>query len=563
MSKSIYSKVMVPKPKRSVFDLSYNNAFTARFGELIPCYVEDVLPGDKFRISNASMVRMNPLKVPFMGNIRVTTHTFFVPYRLVWKNWDKFITGGPDGTSAPVMPNIGAGNVAFNGVYSPTPLLDFLNKTRSFQAASGSTSTYNEVHPKVNILDLRAYWKIWNDYYRDQNLQQDLFDDSLTTHLVDGDGTSIMVGDVNTFVSQTGVNIPNGVTLNSIIATTQLAHRAWKKDLFTSALPWAQRGVPVSIPVFDAGVPVKYHVLSGSPEVPPDENGQFIFDLDASTAANNGLTSLVVQGIGASPTTGELVNGTSAASVNIEDLRMANALQRWLEHNALGGSRLKEQIFAHFGVTVPDFRLDRPEFIGGNTYSILSNKVMQTSETSQTPLGTLGGEGFGSGSMKPATYFVREHGIIMTLMSITPESIYSQGVHRRSLKFDHLDYFFPEFENLGEQEIKSEELYVDSNFGSNTKNGTTFGYGPRWYEYKDRVNEVHGLFRTSQAYWVPQRIFSGVPGLNGDFVQINPSKEGSLNNIFAVTDDPAPFQVLVHNSVRAVRPMSKYSRFNF
>ncbi|UCS96087.1 MAG: major capsid protein [Microviridae sp.] len=566
MSNSIYSKVQLRAPKRSVFDLSYQNAFTAKFGGIYPVWIEDCVPGDKIRYSNASLVRMNPLSAPFMGSVKATVHTFFVPYRILWSEWEEFITGGRLGTSNPSVPYIAVGT---GSGASDSNLLDFLSYSNTFYG--GDPATRTEITPLIqsvsssirsvpNALPFLAYWKIWNDYYRDQNLCPDIYPEALRTGIVNEDGLYLNTGNSVSLGTKFKSNV-------SIVYPYDVAYRAWRKDLFTSALPFAQRGDSVKIPI--AGlVPVlgsgnrgilkgvQYSDNNGTNPTGVDVHMQGGTLLVGSTSAPN-LAFNVNWTDKDSPF---MVNLGDSSSVSIEDLRSANALQRWLERNAIGGGRYVEQILSHFAERVPDYRLDRPEFIGGNTYNVMSSRIAQTSEDGNTPLGTLGGEGFGSGSMKPATYRCREHGLMISLMSIIPESHYSQGCHRRNLKRNKLDYFFPEFENLGEQSINNSEIFVTGT----AFDEKDFGYGPRYYEYKDRTSETHGLFRTSMSYWVPQRIFKSLPGLNNDFVQVNPVKEGSLNNIFAVTEGFAEqMQVLVHNSVRAIRPMSKFSKFNF
>ncbi|UCS96047.1 MAG: major capsid protein [Microviridae sp.] len=567
MSNSIYSKVQLRAPKRSVFDLSYQNAFTAKFGGIYPVWIEDCVPGDNIRYSNASMVRMNPLTAPFMGSVKATIHTFFVPYRILWSEWEEFITGGRLGTSKPVMPFI---TISDTQKFSNSNLLDFLSYSNS-QIVTNPISRVEKVPlardisttlgSVPNTLPFLAYWRIWNDYYRDQNLCPDVFPEALRVGVKNDDGIYLATTNKVVFGSKFLSNV-------SLTNNFDVAFRAWRKDLFTSALPFAQRGdsvkIPVAgiVPVLSSGNGGVFNAVQFRANNATSPTGSPVSMNDGVLNASNTNTPMMSFGVDWSDEADSpfLVDLGKSSSVSIEDLRSANALQRWLERNAIGGGRYVEQILSHFAERVPDYRLDRPEFVGGNTYNVMSSRIAQTSEDGKTPLGTLGGEGFGSGSMKPATYHCREHGLMISLMSIIPEAHYSQGCHRRNLKRDKLDYFFPEFENLGEQSINNSEIFVSGT----DDDRFDFGYGPRYYEYKDRTSETHGLFRTSMSYWVPQRIFKSLPGLNNDFVQVNPSKEGSLNNIFAVTQgDVEQMQVLVHNSVRAIRPMSKFSKFNF
>lgn len=528
---SIFSHVQVPNIRRSVFNLSYPNAFTCRFGEIIPAYVEEFMAGEKVKLAGLPYVNLQPLSAPILGNIKVDVHYFFVPYRIVWKNWEKFYTGGKDGLAKPAMPfdalTGGTLNVSFSHLF------DYLSKSRTNFSSSDKTKKVN-IHPKVNALDWRSYWLIYNEYYRDENLEKDLFDDSESNYIsIDADG-----------------DISKAPGYSSVIDGKNLfspAFACWKKDLFTSALPFAQRGAPVTIPSISQNV-----VAEVNGEFYPYVQAHFDTNHPGEIASDSGIT----------PNALGTLKTSEAASFSIEELRYASALQRWLERNAIAGGRYKEQILAHFGYEIRDYRVQRPEFIGGVSTIISASTVYQNSQTTNdSVLGTRGGYASGSAVMRPCRYTVPEPGLIMGMFIVRPErGYYSQGIHRRSLKFDKMDYYSPEFQSLGEQQIYNAELYAVAD----TADMKEFGYGPRYYEYKQRMPEVHGDFRTNLAYWLPQRVFSSPPALNQDFVHVDPSKDGGLNNIFAITDpNVAPFQCVLHNAVKAVRPLSKYSKFSF
>lgn len=537
---NIFSHIPLPKLKYSKFNLSYDNAFTAKFGELLPCYLEEVVPGDRFTIGAAPFVRCSPMSAPILGRLNATIHYFYVPYRIIWDNWYKFITGGRLGLDSPKVPHF---LPAQDSIYHR--LFDFLSMERT--SLDGKSST----RPEVVGLAWRAYWKIFSDYYRDQNLMPDLFDDTNSVYISTGDG---LISDLpgfrwSFFGSDNDISSPQ--------------FRAWKKDLFTSALPWAQRGEPVTVPVTG---------IAGREIVEFYRNtGTGLGDVLSASTDSSGAVSLKTVS-GSASSSGYLGTSVAAADrsgyVDVEELWNSMDIQRWLIRNAVGGARDVEQILAHFGVTVPDYRLARPEFLSGVRVPFLTSDVTQTSETNTSSvLGTLGGRGVAAGSMVPRKYRVPEHGVIMGIFSITPDAVYSQGVRRQHLKFDKFDHFFPEFQNLGEQEVYNDELFAQGSPESEGVHGHgTFGYAPRYYEYKSRTNEVHGLYRSSKAYWLPQRLFQSLPGLNKEFVQVNPGLETSLNNIFAIVDDSAdnqPFDVVVSNVVSAVRPMNKLVRFNF
>lgn len=532
MGREIFNFVQRPKLRKSVLDLSYQNVFTCKMGELVPCYIEEVLPSDKLRLTAAPFVRAMPLSAPIMGQVDVSMWYFFVPFHIIWDDFEEFITGGQDGLKKPVMPYFDKASNARSS-YDPK-LFDMLR----FESSVKRGVDYIRNRPVVNALPWRSYWKIVNDYFRDQNLQPDIFDDTSSSFLNTGSGLV--------------TSLPGYSDLFFGRNNDQCFMKAWAKDQFTSALPFAQRGAPVSIPV--SGGQVYWDSTEGQYDLTAIPN--------AGAEPSNPLLDIMAEGsqsVGSQASGPIKVRTDLSAGFNINDLREASAIQRFLEFNAIGGSRYIEQVATHFGTRVGDYRLNRPEFICGMKTPVLSSQVLQTSETNSTSaLGTQGGTLMASGVMKPRKYSFHEHGLVIGLMAITPRSTYSQGVSRFALKRDKFDFFFPYFEDLGEQEIYNAELYTDGT----DADMQSFGYGPRYYEYKNHENEVHGRFKDELAYWIPQRIFSSRPALNPDFISVNPEKEQSLNNIFAVTDsDQDQFYCLVQNSARYIRPMAKYSKF--
>lgn len=528
MSREIFNFIQRPKLRRSKIDLSYQNAFTCKMGELIPFYWEEVIPTDRAVFSAAPFVRALPLSAPIMGQLDLRMYYFFVPFHIIWDDFEEFITGGRDGISAPVMPYI-SNAVQDSYIRGRNLLLDYF---KLGNISGGSNNTTIVSHPRVSALQIIAYWKIFDDYFRDQNLSPSLFDENEVHHIPTTSGEFI--------------NLDEGVQGWQL---ARVANKAWDKDLFTSALPFAQRGNSVAIPV-------------GSGEVfyNPEDTDKY-YSVRANMDQKTGDTTLHTNGASFDdPAFGTLVSRpTNVNTFNINDLREASAIQRFLEFNAIGGSRYKEQVAMHFGGRVADYRLNRPEFICGMKTPVLSSQVLQQSQTSgNSVLGTQGGNLVASGVVKPRRYSFEEHGLVIGLMSITPRSVYSQGVSRFALKSDKFDFFFPYFENLGEQEIYNAEIYSQGN----SIDMNSFGYGPRFYEYKHRENEAHGDFVKSLSYWIPQRRFSSLPGLNQDFISVDPAKEQSLNNIFAVTDDAQDqFYCVIQNIAKFNRPMSKYSKF--
>ncbi|WGL31378.1 major capsid protein [Dipodfec virus UOA04_Rod_997] len=536
MSREIFNFVQRPKLRRSKIDLSYQNAFTCKLGELIPCYWEEVIPTDRAVFSAAPFVRALPLSAPIMGQLDLRMYYFFVPFHIIWDDFEEFITGGRDGISTPVMPYLPP---VSNSTYSRgrNLLLDYFKLANVSQGA-GNTLVLS--HPKVSALQILAYWKIYDDYFRDQNLSPSLFDDTQSVYIKTTSGE---------FMS-----LDTGVQGHQL---ARVATKAWDKDLFTSALPFAQRGASVAIPIADKfnlyyqpdSSDERYGVYAKADLFHPSDE---MVDLSLHSS---GFESSPVNPVGSITAALDRYGNT----FNINDLREASAIQRFLEFNAIGGSRYKEQVAMHFGGRVADYRLNRPEFICGMKTPVLSSQVLQQSQTNgDSVLGTQGGNLVASGMVKPRRYAFEEHGLVIGLMSITPRSVYSQGVSRFALKDDKFDFFFPYFENLGEQEIYNAEIYAQGNTGDMN----SFGYGPRYYEYKHRENEAHGDFVKSLSYWIPQRRFSSMPALNQDFISVDVEKERSLNNIFAVTDNTQDqFYCVVQNIAKFNRPMSKYSKF--
>jgi hypothetical protein len=511
--------------KRQVFDLSHDVKLSLDMGQLIPIYVEDIVPGDKFRVRTEVMLRFAPMLAPIMHRVNVFTHFFFVPYRLLWKDWEDFITGGRTGTVSPVFPRA---VVTQSGSVSKGTLFDYLGYP------AGQSLPANNI--SFSILPFLGYQLIYDQYYRDQNLES-----SVIEHLLPWNS-----GVVQYSISE--LSGGNGVTA--------LRRRAWEKDYFTSALPWAQRGGEVNLP-FSGQAPVDWCVESSGKKIG-------VLGGVTGTGGTADLSSVnVSDATGAIPSSTHLdasVDFSNASSITINDLRRSIKLQEWLEKNAKGGARYIEQIFSHFGVKSSDARLQRAEFLGGGKTPVMISEVLQTSasfdvtpDVRTTPLASMAGHGISVGSTHEFTRSFEEHGLVFGIMSVMPRTSYQQGTPRMFTKFDKFDYYFPEFAHLGEQEIKNKELYTtnDQNY-----NEGTFGYTPRYAEYKYRESRVCGDFRDQLNYWHLGRIFSSAPNLNDTFIK--PDIE-SLNRIFAVQDDKTQhLWCQVYHNIKAVRPMPKF-----
>lgn len=485
---SIFERVPKARVPKSTFDLSHSRKLSMRMGELVPVLVQEVVPGDKFNISTESMIRLAPMIAPVMHRMNSTIHYFFVPNRILWDDWEDFITGVP-GLVTPVAPLPGL-IVGSLGDHMGLPCI-----------------AQNE-EIEVNMLPFRAYQKIYNDYYRDQNLEEE-------------------------------VAYPDEDLISS-----SCFFRAWEKDYFTSALTSPQKGEPVSIEGklnYLQATRVKT-ITGGTPESDADilTNDTPGFDGSKLTRVGSDLVRL---------------ENVDSVSIEVEELRQATRLQRWLERNARSGNRYFEHLLAHWGVRSKDARLQRAEYLGGGKTPVVISEVPNMTGTSTAPQGTLAGNGLSVGRSNRASKFVEEHGYIIAIMSVIPETAYFQGVPRHFDRKINLDYYYPEFAQLGEQEIKNQEIYGS---GTVAQNEGTFGYQSRYAEYKYNQNTVHGHFKSDLEFWHMGRKFAELPELNVEFIRAT-GVSGELADpwrIFAVTGQYTEnLYVNLYHQISATRPM--------
>jgi len=496
---NVFKQVKGRRPKRNKFDLTHDVKMSLNMGDLVPFFWEEINPSESFRCQSEIFIRMSPMIAPLMHMVNVYTHFFFVPNRIIWNEWEEFITRGESGEEAPEHPKIRISE-SEKEYFQKKTLADYLGVPPvGNETLSGSTH--------ISSLPFRAYTEIYNEYYRDQNLEDRI-----------------------NFTKNSGVWYDHAA-----IAT--LRKRAWEKDYFTSCLPWAQRGGDVVIPTA-AGFRTEVQELDGSPAPTGDQlRTQFI----TQPESQDGQTGLSIDG------TSEPVNIVN--SVNVNDLRTSVRLQEWLEKQARGGSRYIETILSHFGIMGKDSRLQRPEMIGGGRSPVTISEVLQTSETEAgTPQGNMSGHGISVGVNHGFKKSFTEHGIVMGIMSIMPKTAYQDGLHRSFRRFDNLEYYWPKFANLGEQTVYNYEVYNDIDDGQNFGD---FGYQQRYAEYKYKPSRVAGDFRDTLDFYHMGRKFNQRPVLNKDFVKADPT-----NRIFAVTDeDEDKLYCQVLNKVSALRPM--------
>lgn len=492
---NIFSKVFGRRPKLSVFDLSHEYKATMDLGYLYPVLCEEVVPGDRFRLGAELVIRFQPLVAPILHEINAFIHWFFVPYRLLWSDWENFVTTGPAGDLAPALPRwtpSGAPAVAKGSLW------DYLGfPTGVIPGAGGLPVDF----PR------RAYARIWNEFYRDANHQ-------------------VEVAETNEAILK----------------------RAWLKDYFTSALSEQQRGIAPAVPisgtssaVFNGNAALSWPAAGGA-------TGDMKYDSGTNAPGNAATKSTLERGVATKATLDQnVVDLSSATTFNVADLRLVTQIQRWMELNMRGGSRYTESLRAHFGVAPRDDRLQRCEFIGGYRSLVIVSEVLQTSSTdATTPQGNLAGHGVVADRSRDARYTAQEFGLIMGLMSVMPRAAYQQGVSRQWLRETVYDYYFPEFAHLSEQPVTRAELYASA---VEAENRTVFGYQGRYNELRYRESKVVAEMRDTFDYWHLGRQFVAAPELNAAFVECSPRKD-----FLAAPSEPA-MVVNLRNVVVAARPL--------
>jgi len=474
--------------KRSKFSLSYYNLLSMELGVLVPCGLLEVLPGDTVQQATNALIRFAPMLAPVMHPMHARIHHWYVPHRLVWEDWEDFITGGSDGMDASVFPTI-------------TSVAGF---------AVGGLHDYMGVPPGVantviSALPARGYNLIWNEWYRDQDLQSELVID-----LGSGADTTTAVG------------------LQSV---------CWEKDYFTTSRPWEQKGPTISVPVSGLGTP------TGAGSTTDYAGANAVKESAGLTAYANAYAS---NDVGSEFLMRTLSSGgLPDVNLSLSNLREAFALLRFEEARARFGSRYTEYL-RYLGVRSSDARLQRPEYLGGGKQTIQFSEVLQTAPTAiadNEDVGTMRGHGIGGARSNRYRRFFEEHGYVFSFLSIKPKSIYTDGLYRTWNRRTKEDFWQRELEHIGQQAVLNKEIYSASSAPTGV-----WGYQDRYDEYRRSESHVSGEFRTSALdFWHFAREFSGDTALNAQFVSCDPPTRP-----FASTETDTVY-CMVNHSIQARR----------
>lgn len=534
---------------RSRFDRTSTVKTSFNVGDLVPFYIDEVLPGDTFDVSTAKVVRMQPMVAPPMDDLFLDTYYFFVPNRLVWEHWQNLM-GENDTTSWYPTVDYSVPQVIspHNGGWNIGTIADY------FGVPTGVPDLY------VNALPFRAYAKIVNDWFRDENLV---------------DPAVLTIGDST-------VQGSNGAGLSDYEKGGKPFVAAKYHDYFTSCLPSPQKGEPVTVPVANVSVPIDIPVTTSADILQPLSNNQPGMVLQNGPMLQNskgyfsvaGSTVSFRQDIDVDPT--RTISGTdeplmpvnlraignavgSGFATSINELRMAFQMQKLLERDARGGTRYIEMIKSHFGVTSPDARLQRSEYLGGNRIRINVNQIVQQSATmsGSTPQGNPVGLSVTHDNADSFTRSFTEHGFVIGVMVARYPHTYQQGLERFWSRKTRFDYYFPVFANIGEQAVLNKEIYATGTDSDNK----AFGYQEAWADYRYKPSRVSGEMRSSATksldVWHFADYYNKLPTLSPDWIQEDKKNVDRVLAVSSAVSNQLWADIVINN--RTSRPMPLYS----